>query len=210
MTCSNRAEGGHRPLEDDVDRLCMQVAGVLRACPRRPAVPHAGSQPGRTAPRPRSGCATKGTRPAPCFRLVYRLAERDLHQRVETTGRLVEDQQVGTRRERVHQLDLLAVAFRQRPHLLRRFNMETVEEHARYAMSTSPCTRPRKSSVSSVVSDGHSAGSPATYATRRCAATGSRHASMPNNVADPAVGRCRPSKQRIVVVLPEPFGPRNP
>src|SRR5688572_23692210 len=32
----------------------------------------------------------------------------------------------------------------------------------------------------------------------------------PSIAARPAVGRTRPSKQRIVVVLPDPFGPRNP
>ena len=60
------------------------------------------------------------------------------------------------------------------------------------------------------VSDGHRNGSPATYATRRWAATGSRHASTPNSSARPRVGRCRPSSSRIVVVLPAPFGPRIP
>ena len=64
-----------------------------------------------------------------CLRLVHRLAERDLHQRVEAARGLVEHEQIGTRRERVHELDLLAVALRQRPHLLRRLHMEAIEQH---------------------------------------------------------------------------------
>src|SRR5579859_1105137 len=33
---------------------------------------------------------------------------------------------------------------------------------------------------------------------------------MPNITTRPAVGRIKPSNMRIVVVLPEPLGPRNP
>ena len=44
------------------------------------------------------------------------------------------------------------------------------------------------------VSDGHNAGSPAMYATRRWAATGSRQASIPNSSAEPLVGRCKPEQ----------------
>ena len=34
--------------------------------------------------------------------------------------------------------------------------------------------------------------------------------SMPKRTARPALGRMSPSSMRIVVLLPEPFGPRNP
>jgi hypothetical protein len=32
----------------------------------------------------------------------------------------------------------------------------------------------------------------------------------PNNEISPAVGEIRPKSMRIVVVLPEPFGPKKP
>jgi len=60
---------------------------------------------------------------------VHRLAERDLHQRIEAARRFVEDRQVGSGRERVHQLDLLAIALRQRPHLLRGLDLEPLDQH---------------------------------------------------------------------------------
>ena len=47
---------------------------------------------------------------AALLRLAHRLPEGHLHQRIETAGRLVEDQQVGAARERRDQLHLLAVA----------------------------------------------------------------------------------------------------
>jgi len=41
-------------------------------------------------------------------------------------------------------------------------------------------------------------------------ATLSRTVSIPKMLADPLDGRMKSSKVRIVVVLPAPFGPRNP
>jgi hypothetical protein len=41
-------------------------------------------------------------------------------------------------------------------------------------------------------------------------ATLSRRESSPNTLSRPLVGRIRSRTRRIVVVLPAPFGPRNP
>jgi hypothetical protein len=60
--------------------------------------------------------------------LAHRLAERDLHQRIQSAGRLVEDQQIGTAGERADQLDLLAIALRQRAHLLVGVELEALDE----------------------------------------------------------------------------------
>ena len=40
--------------------------------------------------------------------------------------------------------------------------------------------------------------------------SGATATSMPATVADPAVGWSSPHSMRIVVVLPEPFGPSSP
>src|ERR1039458_4908641 len=50
--------------------------------------------------------------------------------------------------------------------------------------------RPTSNSTPAV-NAGHKNGSPATWATRRCALTGSPHASTPNSSARPPLGRCR-------------------
>lgn len=55
-----------------------------------------------------------------------------------------------------------------------------------------------------------SAGFPATYPMWRCTATASRWASRPRMRAWPRVGRIRSRSSRMTVVLPAPFGPRNP
>ena len=57
-----------------------------------------------------------------------RLPEGHLHQRVEPAGRLVEQQQVRAGGERGDQLHLLAVALRQRSHLLARLQLEALDE----------------------------------------------------------------------------------
>jgi hypothetical protein len=48
-------------------------------------------------------------------RLTDQLEELPLHQRIESAGGLVEDQQVGVAHERLDDPDLLAVAVRERP-----------------------------------------------------------------------------------------------
>jgi hypothetical protein len=60
--------------------------------------------------------------------LLHRLAERDLHQRVEAAGGLVENQQIGPARERGDQLHLLPVALRQRPDLLVGVELEALDQ----------------------------------------------------------------------------------
>jgi hypothetical protein len=54
--------------------------------------------------------------------------KRHLHQRVEASRRLVEDQQVGPARERRDQLNLLVVAVRERAHLLVGVEVEALDE----------------------------------------------------------------------------------
>jgi hypothetical protein len=60
--------------------------------------------------------------------LVHAFPEGHLHQRVEATGRLVEDQEHGTGGERGNELNLLAVALRQRPYLLRGVELEPLDQ----------------------------------------------------------------------------------
>src|SRR6266545_2984164 len=78
------------------------------------------------------------------------------------------------------------------------------------AKSRSPRSRPNTSMISPPDSFGHRLTSPGTYANRRCKRTASRHGSPPNSSTAPASARNRPSRIRIVVVLPAPLGPRNP
>jgi hypothetical protein len=56
------------------------------------------------------------------------VAEGDLHQRVEPARGLVEDEQVGAAGEGRDELHLLAVALRQRPHLLGDVEFEALDE----------------------------------------------------------------------------------
>jgi pyruvate, water dikinase len=79
---------------------------------------------------------------------------------------------------------------------------------AAYPLSTPPAIRPSRCSVSAPVRLGQSEASPGTYASRRWMATASRSGCPPSTSASPEVGRASPSSSRIVVVLPEPFGPR--
>jgi hypothetical protein len=51
-------------------------------------------------------------------------------------------------------------------------------------------------------------GEPVRYPTPRRASTPSLCVSSPKRAARPAVGRISPSRRRIVVDLPAPFGPR--
>ena len=60
--------------------------------------------------------------------LADAVLEDGFHQRVETGGRLVEDQQLGVRRERGDEADLLPVALRVRAGLLRRVELEALEQ----------------------------------------------------------------------------------
>src|SRR6478672_2054625 len=57
---------------------------------------------------------------------------------------------------------------------------------------------------------GHNATSPGTYASRRWIGTASRHGSSPNTLAVPPSVLRSPSRDRSVVDLPAPLGPRKP
>src|ERR1700730_8634017 len=52
--------------------------------------------------------------------------------------------------------------------------------------------------------------SPGTYASLRCSVVASCHGSPPSSRAVPASARISPSRTLMVVVLPDPFGPRKP
>ena len=145
---------------------------------------------------------------AALLRLGHGLAEGHLHQRVEAARRLVEDQEVGAARERGDQLHLLAVAVRERAHLLAGVELEALDEHARGRRDPFPRAPARGTRASRRRSGRPQERLAGDVGDRRWAATGSRHASTPNSSARPAVGRCSPSSSRIVVVLPAPFGPR--
>src|SRR6266851_5512822 len=72
-----------------------------------------------------------------------------------------------------------------------------------------PRSRPSRSMISPPVRLGHNVTSPGTYASRRCSSTASRHGSAPSRLTSPPSLRSRPSRMRMVVVLPAPFGPRK-
>ena len=96
------------------------------------------------------------------LRFVDTGAKRHLHERVESARWLIEDEQVGPARKRGHQLDLLAVSLRQRPHLPVHVELEPFDELVAYMRSVPPRRRAKYSSVSAAVSDGQRAGSPDT------------------------------------------------
>jgi hypothetical protein len=62
------------------------------------------------------------------LRFDHRFAKDPFHQRVEAARRLVENQKVGAGCRRCDELDLLAVSLRERTHLLRRVELEALDE----------------------------------------------------------------------------------
>ena len=177
------------------------------ACPARPGGP-ARRMPTRShrASTSLRMCDEEEHRLAALLGLAYRLAERDLHQRIQAVGRLVEDQQVGAAGERGDQLDPLPVALRER--VLVDVELEALDERV------AVCGVGARAAFREV---GERFGARERGPQKRlagdiggpsCAATGSRQASIPSNSARPAVGRCKPKSSRIVVVLPAPLGPR--
>ena len=86
-----------------------------------------------------------------------------LHQRVEARGRLVEDQQLDVGGERGDEGDLLAVALRVGAALLRRVEVEALDQVGRAgAASRPPRSRPSRSMTSPPVRLGHRVTSPGT------------------------------------------------
>src|SRR5262249_25829069 len=98
-----RAFGGQAPLAQDADAIAqrLDLAQDVRG------------EEDRLAARPR---------------LLHRLPKSHLHQRIEAAGRLVQDQQVGATRERGNELHFLAVALRERTHLLVRVELEALDQ----------------------------------------------------------------------------------
>jgi len=81
---------------------------------------------------------------------------------------------------------------------------------SRLRTSTAPRRRASRSMISPPDRFGHRLTSPGTYASRRCNATASCHGSPPSRRASPLSARSRPSRTRMVTVLPAPLGPRKP
>ena len=77
-----------------------------------------------------------------------------------------------------------------------------------------PAAAPRSRASTSIDSPpdrfGQMLTSPGTYAMRRCRGTAARHGSCPKTDTSPEVARASPSRMRMVVDLPAPFGPRKP
>ena len=150
-------------------------------------------------------------RPAGLARLLDAGLEDRLLQRVEARGRLVEHEQLGVGRERGDERDLLPVALRVGAALLRRVELEALEQlrapragRARRAGGRAGRS-PRRRSASATGSRRRGRRR-AGGAARRRRATGRRRAAA----TSPASARSRPSRTRIVVDLPAPFGPEEP
>jgi hypothetical protein len=76
------------------------------------------------------------------------LLEHRLHERVEARRRLVQDQQLGVGGQRGHERDLLPVALRVAAGLLRRVEVEALEQLRPPAGSMPPRSRPSRSMAS--------------------------------------------------------------
>ena len=137
-------------------------------------------------------------------RLLDAGLEHRLHQRVEPGGRLVEDEQLGVGGERGDERDLLPVALGVRAALLRRVELEALEQlgaplpgRARRAAGRAGRSPRRRSG--SATGSRRRARRPAGGAARRRRATGRRRAAAPRR----ASARSSPSSTRMVVDLPD-------
>ena len=120
--------------------------------------------------------------------------------------------QCGILEQRRRQAEPLTHAQRVLPHQRR--------PHARPGRPAPACRRPRggrcrrvraeQPRFSRPVMVGNIAGVSTMAPMRRHRLRQTAGTGAPSIAARPAVGRTRPSRQRIVVVLPEPFGPRKP
>ena len=147
---------------------------------------------------------------APAFDpLADDLEDGLLVQRVETARRLVEKEQFGVVHERKHERELLLVALGELLHALRGVELQALDEVGRRR-------RLRAAEAGEVVDvplpglavvEVHLARDVADAPTDGRAV---KRDGLAEHLASPAVGRSMPRRQRIVVVLPAPFGPRNP
>ena len=145
--------------------------------------------------------------------LAEDLRHRRDADRVEARERLVEDEQLRIVDERRAELDALLVAVRQ---LLELVAGPVARARAARASASSPRRRPGPTSrdagrSSSAARRPASAGT--GRAARACSRSGAASAdrsALPFQSVRPRSGRARPKMQRIVVVLPAPFGPRKP
>jgi len=132
------------------------------------------------------------------------------HEWIQTARRFVEDEQFGARHERGDEDQLLTVSLRERSDPFGRVEVEALNQFGLVGQVNLPWTFPRRRSVSAPLNEGQRLASPGTYASRRCAATVWRRVSRPKISARPRDGTSKPSKSRIIVVLPAPLGPRQP
>ena len=153
--------------------------------------------------------------PSVPLQLVNRLRERLDHQRVEAVGRLVENQDGRIRRDRLDDAELAAHAVRVVAHRPPEIDVADIEptkqmlEPGRADRTLADCRQEREKA--------RGRRAPGRSATRP---GGSRRAFSPRAPASGSGGResthprtsgaARSSSSRIVVVLPAPFGPRNP
>ena len=129
--------------ERDLDRLGAEVAQLgQRALVHQPAGPE---DPDAVAQRLDLAEDVGGEehRLAALLGLGDAVAKRHLHQRIEAAGGLVEQQQVGACSERRDQLHLLAVALRQRAHLLAGVELEALDQRVPIR-AVGPAVQPRE------------------------------------------------------------------
>src|SRR5215216_2564967 len=126
-------QGRHVAVEGDLDRLGAQVAkvGEFALVDELPLAQDADP----VADRLDLAQDVRGKKHGltALLRLAHRFSEGHLHQRVEAARRLVENEQVGTAGKGRDQLHLLAVAMRERSHLLRSFELEALDEQVSIA-----------------------------------------------------------------------------
>ena len=130
---------------------------------------------------------------------------------VQSVDRLVEQQDVGVAEQRGRDAEPLVHAQREAAHPLVGDGLQAdqldhlVHPRARAAR----CSAPGRAGGGRRCGPGAGRRGSISAPTRRIGWASSRYG-RPSTVAVPEVGRVRPRMQRIVVVLPEPLGPRKP
>src|ERR1022692_372517 len=129
LNAGERRQLGCRPREGHLDRLRAQVAQLgERPFVHEPAAAEDADTVAQRLDLAEDVRREEDRLPA-LLRLEHGLTKGDLHQRVESGGRLVEQEQVGARRERGHELHLLAGPLRQRADALGRVELEAPDEN---------------------------------------------------------------------------------
>ena len=132
--------------------------------------------------------------------------------RVQAVGRLIEDQQRGVLEQRGGDAEPLLHPERVGADHVPRAGREPDAVEGRVDGLARRCRRSAPGSPGSAgpVNRGKSAGASTIEPTRRITPARPPGTSVPRTLVRPAEAATRPSRQRIVVVFPAPFGPRNP